>query len=278
MSEFQIDDRELAHPFRVLPSKIDYPDYYNIIKKPIDMNKILHRINQTGKSAEYTSIDELCLDFSQMFENACTYNEPTSMIYKDALTMQRALFNKRDEIYKHEEERSLRESGQQAYTEKLPVSFVADSVQEIIQQLFDACMTYCDSEGRIYSDTFFQLYAMIDQDVENEKLDLVSLDYMRKRVASRTYKRLDVFQEEMFLFFNQIRQLSYIDGDYKLKKEADADLLSSIHPVKKIHRYSQLYRDTYELQRFFIIKRDELCNNGEILQSGALNFKVKTLD
>ena len=46
MSDFQLDHRELAFPFRHLPSKLDYPDYYNIIKKPVDMNKILHKINQ----------------------------------------------------------------------------------------------------------------------------------------------------------------------------------------------------------------------------------------
>ena len=269
MSDFQIDDRELAHPFRVLPSKTEYPDYYNIIKKPIDMSKIQHRLNQSGKSTDYTSIDEMCSDFAQMFENACTYNEPTSTIYKDALTLQKALFSKRDEIYMLENKNND--------PEKLPVKFVTNSIQEIIEQLFEACMCHRDSEGRVYSETFLQLYEIIEKSSQNDILDLVTLEYMRKRVYSRVYKRMDVFQEEMFLFFNQIRLFGYIDGDFKLKKETNAQL-ASIHPLKKIHRYSQLYRDTYELQRFFIEKRDELCKNGELLQSSALNFKITALD
>jgi protein polybromo-1 len=241
------------------------------------MNKIMHRLNQVGKSTDYTSVDELCSDFAQMFENACTYNEPDSLIYKDALTLQRTLFNKRDEIYKQEAENSKLENGQN-YIEKLPSNFIENSVQEIIKKLFENCMSHRDSEGRIYSDTFLQLYSMIETDAESQHTDLVTLEYMRKRVNARIYKRMDMFQEEMFLFFNQIRMLSYIDGDYKLKKESTCDTTASQNPSKKIHRYSQLYRDTYELQRFFIIKRDELCNNGELLQSPAGNYKVTGLD
>lgn len=276
ISDFQLDGRELAHPFRLLPSKIEYPDYYNIIKKPIDMNKILHRLNQVGKSTDYTSIDEICSDFAQMFENACTYNEPESTIYKDALTLQRALFNKRDEIYKQEVE-YLKLENNKNYIEQLPFSFIENSVQDIIKQLFESCMSHRDAEGRIYADTFLQLYSMIEGGGEGQSLDLVTLEYMRKRVDARVYKRMDVFQEEMFLFFNQIRMLSYIDGDYKIKKEVNIETTAESR-FKKIHRYSQLYRDTYEMQKFFILKRDELCNNSELLQSPAFNFKVHGLD
>ena len=98
---------------------------------------------------------------------------------------------------------------------------------------------------------------------------------MRKRVETGAYKRLDVFQTEMFLFFDQIRRWSYIEGDYKLKKD-QTDLRENEH--KRIHRYSQLYRDAYEMQKFFIQKRDELCKNGDLLQSGALNYKQNALD
>ncbi len=98
---------------------------------------------------------------------------------------------------------------------------------------------------------------------------------MRKRVETGVYKRLDVFQAEMFLFFEQIRKWSYIEGDYKLKKDR-TDLTENEH--KRIHRYSQLYRDTYEMQKYFIHKRDELCKNGDVLQSGALNYKQNALD
>lgn len=47
INDFQIDGRDLAYPFRHLPSRTEYPDYYNIIRKPIDMTKIWHKVKQT---------------------------------------------------------------------------------------------------------------------------------------------------------------------------------------------------------------------------------------
>ena len=122
------------------------------------MSKILHKVTSQGKSIEYASVDEMCADFAQMFENACTYNEPTSTLYKDALMMQRALYMKRDEMYRHEQQS---QRGDISDTE-LPTSYVTQCVQEIIHELFRACMLYQDGEGRFYADSFLQLYVMID--------------------------------------------------------------------------------------------------------------------
>lgn len=40
---------------------------------------------------------------------------------------------------------------------------------------------------------------------------------------------------------------------------------------------SEVFEDAVELQQFFIKIRDELCKNGEILLSSALNYSVKHL-
>lgn len=45
-----------------------------------------------------------------------------------------------------------------------------------------------------------------------------------------------------------------------------------------IHRFSQLYKDAYDLQRYFMQKRDEVCRNGELLNSPALSYKPHALD
>ena len=68
-----------------LPSKTEYPDYYELIKNPIDMEKIAHKL----KNNVYSSVNELASDFILMFDNACKYNEPDSQIYKDALVLHR---------------------------------------------------------------------------------------------------------------------------------------------------------------------------------------------
>ena len=77
--------RQLSLIFLKLPSKHDYPDYYDIIKRPIDMEKISSRIRNNG----YETLEDAIADFTLVFDNACKYNEPDSQIYKDAQTLQR---------------------------------------------------------------------------------------------------------------------------------------------------------------------------------------------
>jgi len=71
--------------------------------------------------------------------------------------MQRALFLKRDEMYRHEQQQHANSDNTE-----LPTSYVTQCVQEIIHELFRACMLYQDGEGRFYADSFLQLYVMID--------------------------------------------------------------------------------------------------------------------
>ena len=56
----------------------EYPDYYDIIRKPIDLVKIQQKI--TG--SHYGNLEELANDFTLMFDNASKYNEPDSLLYK----------------------------------------------------------------------------------------------------------------------------------------------------------------------------------------------------
>lgn len=40
LSRFSSDKRVLSEPFMVLPSKRELPDYYEVIKKPMDFRRI----------------------------------------------------------------------------------------------------------------------------------------------------------------------------------------------------------------------------------------------
>ena len=56
----------------------EYPDYYEVIKKPVDMQKVFQRM----MAGQYCSLEDMVSDFVLMFDNACRYNEPDSLIYK----------------------------------------------------------------------------------------------------------------------------------------------------------------------------------------------------
>ncbi|XP_018562327.2 ATP-dependent helicase brm isoform X2 [Anoplophora glabripennis] len=88
------DGRLLSEPFMKLPPRKDYPDYYEIIKKPIDINKILNRI-EDGK---YTDFVDLERDFMLLCQNAQIYNEEASLIHEDSIVLQSVFSNAKQRI------------------------------------------------------------------------------------------------------------------------------------------------------------------------------------
>lgn len=85
------DGRLLSEPFMKLPSRRELPDYYEIIKKPMDINKIITRIDEQ----KYVDFAELERDFMQLCQNAQTYNEEASLIYEDSIVLQSVFTNAR---------------------------------------------------------------------------------------------------------------------------------------------------------------------------------------
>jgi len=69
-----------AIPFRVPvdPNALGIPDYFEIIKKPMDMTSIKRKLDTGGYTDPWEYID----DIWQMFENAWVYNRKTSRVYK----------------------------------------------------------------------------------------------------------------------------------------------------------------------------------------------------
>lgn len=85
MSATDENNRSLNTMFQLLPSKKEYPDYYDIIEHPVDLKLIATKIQTNA----YISLSEMEKDLLQMTKNACTFNEPGSQIYKDAKTLKK---------------------------------------------------------------------------------------------------------------------------------------------------------------------------------------------
>uniref|UniRef100_A0A1A9ZBP8 ATP-dependent helicase brm n=1 Tax=Glossina pallidipes TaxID=7398 RepID=A0A1A9ZBP8_GLOPL len=88
------DGRILSEPFMKLPSRQRLPDYYEIIKRPVDIKKILQRI----EDCKYGDLDDLQKDFVQLCQNAQTYNEENSLIYLDSIELQNVFIGARQRI------------------------------------------------------------------------------------------------------------------------------------------------------------------------------------
>ncbi len=92
--EYSVDGRQPMALFLEKPSKKLYPDYYQVIQHPCDMNTIEANI----KSDRYGTLDDIVGDYRLMFSNCRKYNEENSMIYDDANMMERVLNDKLKEL------------------------------------------------------------------------------------------------------------------------------------------------------------------------------------
>jgi ATP-dependent helicase STH1/SNF2 len=72
---------ERSKIFEDLPSRSQWPHYYQIIKSPISIKMIEKRVH----SPYYHSIEDFKNDFLLMFNNATTFNMEESQVYIDAL-------------------------------------------------------------------------------------------------------------------------------------------------------------------------------------------------
>ncbi|XP_061076620.1 protein polybromo-1 isoform X1 [Conger conger] len=221
--------RRLSTIFLRLPSRAELPDYYITIKKPIDMEKVKSHM----MANKYQDVDSLVEDFVMMFNNACTYNEPESLIYKDALVLHKVLLETRRDL----------EGGEDTH-----VPNVTLLIRELVHNLFVSVLSHQDDEGRCYSDSLAEIPA---QDPASPAKAPLNFEIIRANVDNGRYKRLDVFQENMFEVLEKARRLHRTD--------------------------SEIFEDAVELQQFFIRIRDELCKNGEILLSPALSYTTKHL-
>lgn len=78
---------EQSLPFREIIG-LENTEYHNIIKKPIALDSIRHKLDWTSVGC-YTHIEELIQDIRLMFRNAYNYNEEDTQVYLDAKTLEK---------------------------------------------------------------------------------------------------------------------------------------------------------------------------------------------
>jgi len=185
--------RQLSLIFLKLPSKHEYPDYYDIIKRPLDLEKISAKI----RNNTYTTLEDAVADFTLVFDNACKYNEPDSQIYKDSQTLARLA---------HQTVRHLSEE-----VEGIPDARTA--VTELLNNIYTTMMSaQPDGESeRCFADS---LAEVPEHDIEEsgKKVRALSLEILKRRIDRGLYKRLDTLQRDVFLVLDRARRLSRTDS------------------------------------------------------------------
>ncbi|GMT01835.1 hypothetical protein PENTCL1PPCAC_24009, partial [Pristionchus entomophagus] len=208
--------RNVTAAFHKLPSKLELPSYYEVIKKPLDFA----RIQQKLTCQYYRAPADLIADFKCMFDNACKYNEPESQIYKDAITMQRVLLEKKKEFFARAGDKD---------------TFSAQAeVKSLLMTMFVSVFAKRDEEeGRCHSDSFVDLVEMMKAKSIPDADFPFSFEQIKRNIDKGRYRRLDRFQSDFFHLFSMARRVARSD--------------------------STLFEDGAALQMEFIRVRDDTC-------------------
>ncbi|VDN25205.1 unnamed protein product, partial [Cylicostephanus goldi] len=204
------DGRKLASAFVRLPTKEvpcqrsavsktsahiiikEYPDYYEVIKKPMDLQRIQQRLQSRG----YARWVDIIADMSLMLENACKYNEPESDIYKDAVALQRLVLEKKRELGAAED----------------CIPRVQMEIRSMFTNIFVSVFTKKDSDGRCRCDSFAELPELLKARGLPRDEWPFSLDQIKRNIDKGRYRRLDRFQKDFFDLFDRARELSRSDS------------------------------------------------------------------
>uniref|UniRef100_A0AAR2JKJ5 SWI/SNF related, matrix associated, actin dependent regulator of chromatin, subfamily a, member 4 n=1 Tax=Pygocentrus nattereri TaxID=42514 RepID=A0AAR2JKJ5_PYGNA len=91
--------RQLSEVFIQLPSRKELPEYYELIRKPVDFRKIKERI----RIHKYRSLNDLEKDVMLLCQNAQTFNLEGSLIYEDSIVLQSVFTSVRQKIEKEDD-------------------------------------------------------------------------------------------------------------------------------------------------------------------------------
>uniref|UniRef100_A0A8C5AKB5 SWI/SNF related BAF chromatin remodeling complex subunit ATPase 2 n=1 Tax=Gadus morhua TaxID=8049 RepID=A0A8C5AKB5_GADMO len=94
-----MEGRQLSEVFVQLPSKKELPEYYELIRKPVDFKKIKDRV----RNHKYRGVGDLEKDVMLLCHNAQTFNLEGSQIYEDSIVLQSVFRSARQKIVKKEE-------------------------------------------------------------------------------------------------------------------------------------------------------------------------------
>ncbi|XP_051513513.1 probable global transcription activator SNF2L2 isoform X2 [Myxocyprinus asiaticus] len=75
--------RQISKGFVQLPSRKEVPEYYELIRKPVDFRRIRERV----RNHKYRCIADLEKDVVQMCHNAQTFNLEGSQIFEDSIVL-----------------------------------------------------------------------------------------------------------------------------------------------------------------------------------------------
>ena len=217
--------RAIAFAFLKLPPKKLYPDYYNIIKKPMALDVIRANLDE----GEYVTLDLMRDDLLQMTNNAKRYNQKGSQLYSDASQIARVVKN-----WSGNPEAYSEDSEPEVYTAEMNAKTVRNllnaTIRDILQKLRDAT-----EKGRSISEFFLELP---DKKLYPDYYTIIkrplSINFIANKMRKNPFTKLSKFEadlEEMYenaFTFND--KSSDVAQDARALKKVSDKLIAQARP------------------------------------------------
>ncbi|KAG9483802.1 hypothetical protein GDO78_009626, partial [Eleutherodactylus coqui] len=277
--------RLISELFQKVPSKVHYPDYYAIIKDPIDLKTISQRI----QAGFYKNLNSMAKDIDLLAKNAKTYNEPGSQVFKDANTIKKLFALKKSELdcteysksslrsrnkrpaqgdrlsaitmalqygSESEEDASLNAASAIRYEEAESEGESITSFMDIsspLYQLYETVRSCRNNQGQLIAEPFFHLpskkkYPDYYQQIKNP----VSLQQIRTKLKNQDYDSLDQLEADLNLMFENAKR-------YNVPNSA-------------------IYKRVFKLQQLMQAKKKELARRDLDIEDGDSMISSATSD
>lgn len=208
--------RAISVEFQRLPSRKLYPDYYQLIKKPIALDIVQDNL----EDGEYVTLELMREDLLQMCNNAKRYNQKGSMLYSDAAQIARLVKNWSGDADNYSEDSDFEDS-----TKEVSARNYRTMLNQTIKGIFSQLKEAKDRSGRKYIDIFLELPdKKLYPDYYTIVTNPMSINTMEIRMKKNPYTKIEKFQEHI----NQLWENAYIYNDPKSQVAIDAKYLQKL--------------------------------------------------
>ncbi|KAL5535989.1 hypothetical protein ACEPAF_4083 [Sanghuangporus sanghuang] len=187
------EGRQISYDFLRLPSKRQFPDYYEIIKQPVALDDIKSQLENHA----YASLEALREELDTCFRNAKRYNQRESVIWKDAKTLQKLANKELDKIIrkgKEDDEGSDKEGGKKK--EK------GVNIHRLMKNRLLKLVAKTDESERKLSDPFMELPSKKKWAIYYKLISRpICLEDIFKRIKRKEYHTIPDFINDVDLVF-----------------------------------------------------------------------------
>lgn len=230
VTETDDEGRVIAELFMKLPDREDNPDYYEVIKEPIDLDTIFDRI----ESKEYKTYTDLKKDVRLLAKNATSFNKPNSRVFADAGALKRLFEEKIAEVERGgkkssevcgvktsariKQRKSIADKNK-AEEEVHQASIGVHAADNYQAQLYNEVVAVRNDQGLAICDPFMRLpnrrfYPTYYEEIANP----ITIKTIRRNIITEKYESIEDLNKDFMLLFDNA--LSYNLPSAQVYKDA----------------------------------------------------------